>query len=96
MKIEVRTEARTYPCDPPVPVDAQAVWARGLTCPCGAATEQGLRVFSHEAIEGYDTVEGTARCLACRALVGRLVVTFSTIFGLAEDRAVLQGRLRVY
>lgn len=40
--------------------------------------------------------EATACCLACKAVVGTLRAEPSTIFGVTEDAAVLNGRWRVY
>ena len=38
-----------------------------------------------------------ARCIACGAIVGRLVVTMDTLFGTEEDERVLHyNRCRVY
>lgn len=54
-----------------------------------------FRVQLVEAVEGHD-LTGAARCIRCKEVHGRLRVTFHTIFGAEEDRAVLCGRARVY
>jgi hypothetical protein len=46
--------------------------------------------------ESHSEVEFEAACVRCGKTVGRIVVTFDTIFGLREDHAVLFGRPRVY
>lgn len=43
-----------------------------------------------------DRYTSPAVCLACRVGVGTLVAEMDTLFGLAEDEAVLEGRPRVY
>jgi len=40
--------------------------------------------------------ESTAYCLACKSHVGTLRVESNTLFGVREDQAVLNGRMRVY
>jgi hypothetical protein len=40
--------------------------------------------------------ECDAHCLACKAHVGTLRAEMSTLFGVREDEAVLNGRPRVY
>ena len=40
--------------------------------------------------------EAEAGCVRCGQTIGRIVVTFETIFGREEDSAVLNGRPRVY
>lgn len=45
---------------------------------------------------GHDTIDERCRCLECGAIVGRIVVTVDTIFGIEEDERVLNGRCRVY
>jgi hypothetical protein len=40
--------------------------------------------------------EADAGCLACKAHLGTLRVETGTLFGIREDEAVLNGRVRVY
>ena len=64
-------------------------------CPRCSATPCKLRGAGDYA-ETHDTMAVDAKASCCGAIVGRLVVTVDTIFGIAEDRAVLCGRPRVY
>lgn len=61
-------------------------------CDCGCQAIRCLRVDT----ETRDTIAGDADCGGCGKPVGRLVVTFSTIFGIEEDSRVANGRSRVY
>lgn len=67
-----------------------------FTCPaCGQKTDAVLG--AEPEIAGHDVYECDAHAACCMAKVGRLRVTaVPTVFGLSEDRAVLQGRARVY
>ena len=47
------------------------------------------------SIDG-NTFSGDAECTRCRELVGSIVVTTDSIFGIEEDMRVLSGRCRVY
>lgn len=47
-------------------------------------------------IESRDTYAADAESACCGAPVGTLRAQVVTIFGLEEDRAVLEGRARVY
>lgn len=53
-----------------------------------------VRLVSY--VEGYDRYTGSALCLRCQRVIGPMVVIVSTLFGIEEDRQVLQGRCRVY
>ena len=66
-----------------------------IECPSGG---HYLDVYSPDgAITGHASMAGSAACCACHKVVGRIEVTsVPTIFGLEEDRAVLNGRSRVY
>lgn len=44
----------------------------------------------------HDTYYADAVCLECKHPVGELQTQVSTIFGIDEDEAVLNGRARVY
>lgn len=45
---------------------------------------------------GHDTHYAVGFALCCNAQLGRIEVKVSTIFGIEEDRRVLEGRHRVY
>jgi hypothetical protein len=65
-------------------------------CPsCGA---ESFRIIGDEPRHsvGHDYVKAPALAICCGAEVGVLRVEFNTIFGLEEDAAVLNGRVRVY
>ena len=49
-----------------------------------------------ESVESRDTYRADAHCLACGETIGVLRVKMSTIFGIEEDKRVLNGRCRVY
>lgn len=64
-------------------------------CPsCSAAPceVRGSGVSHHD----HDTYYARAIARCCGADVGELRATVSTLFGIDEDRAVLDGRPRVY
>ncbi|MGK3981196.1 hypothetical protein WMF38_56895 [Sorangium sp. So ce118] len=65
-------------------------------CPSCKADE--FRVIGDIARQkiGHDTVTAPALALCCGSEVGAVHVELNTIFGLEEDRAVLNGRPRVY
>lgn len=44
----------------------------------------------------HDTYYADAVCISCKHAVGELQTQVSTIFGIEEDEAVLNGRARVY
>ena len=64
-------------------------------CPlCG---EDPLPVQGHgQHIEDHDTYAACGHCAVCTERVGVIRARVSTIFGLAEDERVLNGRPRVY
>jgi hypothetical protein len=64
-------------------------------CPrCGV----GLKVAGRAGTEhhDHDTYYAEAGCVGCGATLGELQAKVSTIFGIDEDEAVLNGRCRVY
>lgn len=65
-------------------------------CPNCKVAPCALQGVKGTPVEGHDTITSDAGCTSCKTVIGRLVVTVSTIFGIAEDRAVLRGRPRVY
>lgn len=73
--------------------DAQA--ADGA-CP-GCGVEPFILKLSGKHIHGHDVLRYNGRCAACGDAVGYCYRRVETIFGLEEDRAVLEfGRARVY
>jgi hypothetical protein len=63
------------------------------TCP---TCSEPLRAFGGDTAHDYDTYSAAAFCLACRNRIGTIKVKVSTLFGIEEDIAVLNGRCRVY
>lgn len=65
-------------------------------CPkCGARPWRVRGATAHPSTDGR-AYEATAACVDCGQVVGRLRVETGTLFGVAEDEAVLCGRWRVY
>lgn len=60
-------------------------------CECGCASITG-----GGRIDNDRGVAAQAICLKCKRPAGSITVEYDTIFGTEEDRAVLQGRPRVY
>lgn len=56
----------------------------------------GCKVLLVGSTELHDGWDGRAECIRCRQVVGDMSVRVSTLFGVAEDRAVTCGRARVY
>lgn len=81
---------------------APFVWAPGAApcCQVRDEHEDAYRVAGDGAKRetGHDTVRAPAVCLTCHAVIGELVVTMSTIFGLEEDDRMTgpSARWRVY
>ena len=63
---------------------------------CPACGNHEIPAQGGETTHTHDTYEAPARALCCGAAIGKLRVKVSTIFGIAEDEAVLNGRCRVY
>jgi hypothetical protein len=81
-------------CRVPYPEANHAV-VQGAKCVCGA--EPFKVQGAHKRIASDDRAyEADAVCPACGAHVGILRAEVETLFGLREDRAVLEGRFRVY
>ena len=93
MYVSLRSNGRRVAIKQPQAGDL-SVHTKAHPCSCGAlpATVAGI----HPVTE-YDHVTAEAHCVDCGAYIGVLTVKASTIFGLDEDRRVLeQGRCRVY
>lgn len=75
---------------------ADYVIARGLDiCPLCKAD---LKVAGRKGTmrNDHDTYYAEAGCLSCGGTLGELQTQVSTVFGIDEDEAVLNGRARVY
>jgi hypothetical protein len=78
----------------PDPGGASDATLPGVACP--ACKVEPLVVHGFGRRHDYDTFYADAMCMQCRARVGELRVKVSTLFGISEDEAVLQGRCRLY
>ncbi len=79
--------------------DAARVYVGELPkCPlCKETHPEGLPVAGKgNHTEGHDTFAARAHTLCCGGEIGILRAVVSTIFGIEEDRRVLNGRARVY
>lgn len=63
----------------------------GTPCGCGS---QDVGCKSH--VRNGHLLRGDGHCIQCNAFRGELRVTIVSLFGEAEDEAVLSGRPRVY
>jgi hypothetical protein len=66
--------------------------------PCPACADAPFKVAGSGMAPSEDdrAYEAEGYCCACKAHVGRIRAEVNTLFGVREDRAVLQGRCRVY
>lgn len=96
MKITLITEAsEEIPLR--LPYDgSEYVVADGKRCECGGdpLTVCGARGTDREDDRGM--IEAAAICARCRGILGTIRIEIQTLFGLEEDRRVLNGRPRVY
>ena len=93
MKIEFKpTDGPRRPCHLPYE-GAKFVEPKGECPSCGASP---WKLIGGEPERGHDTYTCIAGCTACKTIVGQIVVTVSTIFGIEEDEAVFGDRCRVY
>ena len=63
---------------------------------CPSCAVEPWKIQGGDPVRGHDTISCVAQCTACKAMVGQIIVTISTIFGLEEDDRMLNGRCRVY
>lgn len=75
--------------------DADHVVVDG-TCPLCAADVFKCIGKIDEQTHTQDTTTAPALTRCCGQRVGKMLVKFSTIFGVEEDNIVLNGRYRVY
>lgn len=88
MKITLRHKGHTYTCTP----SGDHVTVGGLTC-CGE-TLRARGVDCHTVDDRR--YEARALAVCCGVEVGTIVAEPSTIFGIEEDRRVMNARCRVY
>jgi hypothetical protein len=91
---EVREDAEIRPCRMPY-VGAPRLDVEGACPRCGAVPFQVRGDASKAATRGT-TVYCVGVCLGCLKPVGTIKAEPTTLWGEDEDRAVLQGRPRVY
>lgn len=75
--------------------DSRTTVLEGVCPKCKTAPFEVVRA-SDIGRAGHDVQACDIACRACRVLVGQMRERVSTIFGLEEDFAVLNGRPRVY
>lgn len=94
IKLLLKHDGSTRVCSLPFPEAAYAE-AEGA-CPCCADVPFKVAGKSPHNAADDRAYEATAECLRCRNTLGVLRVETSTLFGVTEDEAVLNGRCRVY
>ena len=93
MKIKLTMGGKVYIARRPFP-ECEYVEVPGEAPHCDGIT---LQVKGDgDVVTGYDTYTVDALCARCKEPVGILVTTVKTLFGIEEDRRVLNGRCRVY
>ncbi len=81
----------------PTPPESSPTAAIPGPCPACGAGDFAVRGEQCRVADDDRAYESTARAVCCAAIVGVLRAEPGTIFGIAEDRAVLGfGRARVY
>ncbi len=65
-------------------------------CPSCKASPFRVQGSGNHVAADDRAYEAHGQCLTCSAWVGTIRAEVSTIFGIREDQAVLQGRPRVY
>lgn len=65
-------------------------------CPCCRSEMPRIQGQGPKTTTDHDAQDPNAICLECGEHVGTLRAVFDTIFGIDEDRDVLNGRCRVY
>ena len=87
-----KDDGKPQPCE--LPYEGATYVESTGACPSCKASPWKLQGGHPE--RGHDTYTSAAGCTSCKAIVGQLVVTVSTLFGIEEDERVLNGRCRVY
>jgi hypothetical protein len=96
VKITTEVAGKTFAVAPPFDGADHAVLVGADACPsCGARGPVKL-AGRNKRVEGHDTYAADGEFLCCGASSGTIRAVVSTLFGLEEDEAVLNGRCRVY
>ena len=94
MKISVTTGGKTYTAKQ-LQAGDQFVVAESGQCPhCEAKPLRAYGCGSRQ--EGHDTITEACRCKDCGQPIGTVRVKVDSLFGIAEDRKVLNGPWKVY
>ena len=94
-KVWLLRDGERYPVTVPTDTISQAL-VHGVMCPGCRATPLAVLGSGTYASEDDRALEARGYCAACRAHVGVIRAEVDTVFGVREDRAVLNGRCRVY
>lgn len=93
MKVTVTIGGKRYKAKLPYPHAKYVVV--DVACPeCANNPLEAQGVGNQE--RGHDTIKSNCACTTCNKVIGTICVQVDTIFGLAEDDKVLNGRWRVY
>ena len=96
LKVSLQTyDGRSLKAAPPAPDSDHAV-IEGQACPSCKALPWRVQGHGRRPSEDDRALEADASCKACGVPAGVLRVEVNTLFGVREDRAVLEGRCRVY
>ncbi len=93
MIVTLQTETARHPARVPFAGADHALV--DAACPI-CKTPAPLKVRGVSPSHDHDTWSADAMAVCCGARIGQLQAKVSTIFGIDEDRAVLNGRPRVY
>ena len=95
MKITIVTKGGTFKARLPYKgADSVFVSREAHDCPETGGDE--ISVYGGTTHNDHDTHYAKCYCRVCGESVGQIQVKVKTLFGIDEDRAVLQGRPRVY
>lgn len=95
MKIAIHIEGETEPREASLPDRSSSFVVASGACPlCRHAPLHASG--SGEQVTGHDTITSACVCRTCDKRIGSIVVTMDSLFGIEEDRRVLNGRCRVY
>ena len=96
MKIFLRLSADSTRRGCHLPATDAAYAIADGACPLCAATPFRVHGGNQRPSEDDRAWEADGACVSCGGYLGVLRAEVSTIFGVREDRAVLEGRCRVY
>jgi hypothetical protein len=95
MRVTLKFNGKTYrPVSPIETHHTHVVF--DVACPGCKASPTKVAGVKGTMTHNHDTYRADAGCLECQAPMGHLETKVDTIFGIEEDRAVLNGRCRVY